>query len=162
MFRSIQAAIEILEAMDDFKPYLEKAYGKVFDIGIGIHHGEVIVGTVGSGKDQRINIIGDTVNTASRIEAANKDADTRLLISEDCYELVKDRVEVEDFIRQKLRVRARKLHFTKLPPRLGRRRQRSMTIFGFIRAENGIKHCQFRTWLTVKKRNSRTINLIFS
>ena len=81
VFRSVQAAIEMLKAMDDFKPYLEKAHGKVFDIGIGIHHGEVIVGTVGSGKDQRINIIGDTVNTASRIEAANKDADTRLLIS---------------------------------------------------------------------------------
>ena len=119
VFRSVQAAIEMLKAMDDFKPYLEKAYGKVFDIGIGIHHGEVIVGTVGSGKDQRINIIGDTVNTASRIEAANKDADTRLLISEDCYELVKDRVEVEDFIRQKLRGTSQKITLYEIASTIG-------------------------------------------
>ena len=94
--------------MDDFKP-IRKSLRKAFDIGI-----EYIMGSdcwnCGS-YDQRINIIGDTVNTA-RIEAANKDADTRLLISEDCYELVKDRVE-EDFIWQKLRAMSQKSHFTK-------------------------------------------------
>lgn len=93
----------MLEAMDNFKPYLEKAYGRVFDIGVGIHHGEVIVGMVGSDSNRRINVIGDTVNTASRVEAANKEAETRLLISEEAHELVKDRVKVEDYIRLKLR-----------------------------------------------------------
>ena len=40
---------------------------------------------------------------ASRIEAANKEAGTRLLISSELYELVKDDVIMEDFIRVKLR-----------------------------------------------------------
>ena len=40
---------------------------------------------------------------ASRIEAANKEAGTRLLISSELYELVKDDVIMDDFIRVKLR-----------------------------------------------------------
>ena len=102
-FLSVKAGVEMLEAMDNFKPYLEKAYGRVFDIGIGIHHGEVIVGMVGSDNNRRVNVIGDTVNTASRVEAANKEAETRLLISEDAHQLIKDRVEVDDFVRLKLK-----------------------------------------------------------
>ena len=102
-FRCVKAGVEMLEAMDDFKPYLEKAYGRVFDIGVGIHHREVIVGMVGSDSNKRMNVIGDTVNTASRVEAANKEVDTRLLMSEEAHELVKDRVEVEDYVRLKLR-----------------------------------------------------------
>ena len=102
-FRSVKAGIEMLEAMDNFKPYLEKAYGRVFDIGIGIHHGEVIVGMVGSDNNRRVNVIGDTVNTASRVEAANKEVESRLLISEDAHQLIKDRVEVDDFVRLKLK-----------------------------------------------------------
>ena len=102
-FRSVKAGVEMLEAMDNFKPYLEKAYGRVFDIGVGIHHGEVIVGMVGSDNNRRVNVIGDTVNTASRVEAANKEAETRLLISEDAHQMIKDRVEVDDFVRLKLK-----------------------------------------------------------
>ena len=102
-FRSVKAGVEMLEAMDNFKPYLEKAYGRVFDIGVGIHHGEVIVGMVGSDSNRRVNVIGDTVNTASRVEAANKEAETRLLISEDAHQMIKDRVEVDDFVRLKLK-----------------------------------------------------------
>lgn len=137
-FRSVQAALEMLDAMDDFKPYLDKAYGRVFDIGIGIHYGEVIVGTVGSGKDKRVNIIGDAVNTASRIEAANKEADTRLLISEDAHELIKDRVVVEDYIRQKLRGTSQRITLYEIS-----------SVIGQTTAEldEGVKAYQGRNWL---------------
>ena len=103
IFRCIKAGVEMLEAMDEFKPYLEKSFGKTFDIGVGIHYGDAIVGMVGTGSSQRLTVIGETVNTASRIESANKEAGTRLLISEEAYEQVKDRVEVEDFVRMKLK-----------------------------------------------------------
>ncbi|TIV74227.1 MAG: hypothetical protein E5V93_16570, partial [Mesorhizobium sp.] len=50
-----------------------------------------------------LTAIGDAVNVASRVEAANKEAGTRLLITETLYELVKGEVEISDFIRVRLR-----------------------------------------------------------
>ena len=69
----------MLQAMDEFKEYLSQAYGRDFDIRIGVHYGEAILGSVGFGEDKKFTIIGDTVNIASRIEAINKEAGTRFL-----------------------------------------------------------------------------------
>ena len=93
----------MLRAMDEFKSYLKTAYGRDFDIRIGVHYGEVISGPVGFGEDKKVTVIGDTVNSASRIEAINKEAGTRLLISETVYEQVRDNVTVRNYLRLKLR-----------------------------------------------------------
>ena len=84
-------------------PNTKKAYGSDFDIRIGIHYGEVIVGSVGYGEDKKLTVIGDAVNIASRIEAINKDAGTRLLVSDDAYNEIRDNVDVQNFLRLKLR-----------------------------------------------------------
>lgn len=101
--RSVKAGLEMLEAIDKMKPYLEAMYARAFDIGIGLHYGEAVIGTVGSASKQRLTAIGDTVNVASRIEAANKEADTRLLVSEELHARLEDELIVEDFIRVRLR-----------------------------------------------------------
>ena len=93
----------MLRAIDEFKSYLKTAYGRDFDIRIGVHYGEVISGPVGFGEDKKVTVIGDTVNSASRIEAINKEAGTRLLISETVYEQVRDNVTVRNYLRLKLR-----------------------------------------------------------
>ena len=87
--RAVNAALEMIHRMDEFKKYLIKAYGSDFDIRVGIHYGEVIVGSVGYGEDKKLTVIGDAVNIASRIEAINKDAGTRLLVSDDAYNEIK-------------------------------------------------------------------------
>ena len=101
--RSVNAGLQMLEAMDEFKKYLKDAYDRIFDIRIGIHFGEVIVGTVGYGDDKKLTVIGDVVNIASRIESINKDAGTRLLISENAFCKVKNYLEVDNYLRLKLR-----------------------------------------------------------
>ncbi len=101
--RAVNTGIEMLEAMDEFKKYLKSAYGNTFDMRIGIHFGEVIVGSVGQDLDKKITVIGENVNIASRIEAINKDAGTRLLISEEAHNEIKDKVDINNYLRLKLR-----------------------------------------------------------
>ena len=95
--------MQTLAAVDRLKPYFKTMYDIDFDIRIGIHYGEVVVGSVGAIGHERLTVIGDAVNVASRIEAANKDAGTRMLVSEPLHELVGDSLEVSDFVRIRLR-----------------------------------------------------------
>ncbi len=101
--RSVNAALQTLAAVDRMKPYFASMYDLDFDIRIGLHYGETLIGSVGSLGHERVTAIGDVVNVASRVEAANKEAGTRLLISEALHERIADQVEVEDFIRTRLR-----------------------------------------------------------
>jgi adenylate cyclase len=80
--RAVEAGLAMIAATDGLKPYLASAYGRTFDIGVGINVGDVVVGSIGAIGRERITAIGDAVNFASRIESANKGLGTRLLVSE--------------------------------------------------------------------------------
>ncbi|WP_300779414.1 adenylate/guanylate cyclase domain-containing protein [Enhydrobacter sp.] len=101
-FRSVKAAMEMLDEVDRLKSSMQVEYGQGFDVGIGIHYGEAVVGMVGPPARESLTAIGDTVNIASRIEAANKEANTKLLISSELYELVKQKVITRNSICLKL------------------------------------------------------------
>lgn len=101
--RSVNAALQTLAAVDRMKPFFAAMYGADFDIRIGLHYGEAVIGSLGSVGHERLTAIGDVVNVASRVEAASKDAGTRFLISEALHDRVKDQVEVADFVRMRLR-----------------------------------------------------------
>ncbi len=89
---AVKAGLGMLEAVGRLRPYLENVYMKSFRIGIGVHVGEVVIGSVGHGQTKRLTAIGDAVNFASRIESANKEAGTSFLISEEIFNEVKGRV----------------------------------------------------------------------
>lgn len=88
--RAVRAGVEMIAAVEAMQPYFEAQFKTNFRIGVGIHYGEVVLGVVGVGERRRLTAIGDAVNLASRIESANKDAGTDLLVSEDAHQQVKD------------------------------------------------------------------------
>ena len=92
--QAIRAGLDMLEAVERLRPYLQSIYTRSFQIGVGVHYGEVVVGAIGHDETKRVTAIGDAVNLASRIESVNKQAGTEFLISEATYNQAKGFIRV--------------------------------------------------------------------
>ncbi|WP_019027589.1 CHASE2 domain-containing protein [Colwellia piezophila] len=82
---AINAALAMEQELLRFRQSLPAGL-KSFDIGIGIHTGECIVGMIGADLRLDYTVIGDTVNLASRIEGLTKN-NARILVSEQTKKL---------------------------------------------------------------------------
>lgn len=91
IFNAVCTAYEISKNADYLREKYEALYGKPVTFGIGVNCGEAIVGNIGSLNRMDYTAIGDTVNTASRLEANAKAG--QILISESVYEVIHDRID---------------------------------------------------------------------
>lgn len=80
--RGLRAAVRLFDALGPFNEALARRLDERFKIRAGLHSGEVVTGTIGLCEVQKEAIVGDAVNVASRVEAANKLLGTRLLVTE--------------------------------------------------------------------------------
>lgn len=93
----------MIQSLDKFNRYLKLNFNETFEIGIGIHFGNVVPGNIGHRNKVQLTAIGDAVNVASRIEEQTKYADTPILISESMYVHIKDRVRAGMTMNTKLK-----------------------------------------------------------
>lgn len=93
-FRAVCAAMDIVAGGAALEDKLMKEFGRSVGFGVGVNCGPAVVGNVGCEFRMDFTAIGDTVNTAARLEANAKKG--QVLISDVLYERVKDRVEVEE------------------------------------------------------------------
>ena len=78
----VQTGIEMLSCLKDLNKEQKKyKFGKL-EIGIGIHHGQVTAGNIGSDKKMDYTVIGEPVNIASRLESLTKHYQVPLIISD--------------------------------------------------------------------------------
>ncbi|MEW6507000.1 MAG: adenylate/guanylate cyclase domain-containing protein [Bacteroidota bacterium] len=111
-FKACLSALQMQDKLAELRDKWSKAGEPLIHIRIGINSGEVIVGNIGGKKRFDYTVLGDDVNLASRLEGANKEYGSNIMISGSTYEIVKDKFLVRelDIIRVKGKVEPTKVY----------------------------------------------------
>ena len=109
--RAVQTALRMRALLAKINGVRSVAGKKPIAIGIGIHTDQVIVGNIGSRKRLEYTVVGDGVNTASRLQGLNKDFGTTILISETTYAAVQHEFECRLMPDAQLRGKTKELKF---------------------------------------------------
>ena len=94
IYRAVCTALDIAAGSDALEKKLMQRFGKSVSFGIGVNCGPAVVGNIGCDFRMDYTAIGDTVNTAARLESNAKRG--QILISSEVYEAVKDRIEANE------------------------------------------------------------------
>jgi len=85
---AVLAATEIIDRIRE-----EMTMGRIppTRIGVGLHAGEVVAGSVGSSLHKEYKVTGDVVNVAARVEKLNKEFESQLLISGEVFRVMNNK-----------------------------------------------------------------------
>jgi class 3 adenylate cyclase len=92
--RAVACCLVIQQKFKDIEYQTDELYANP-QLSIGINCGEMVWGNIGSSTLRRLDytVIGDTVNTAARLQAAAEKG--QILVNEQCYQLMKDSFDCE-------------------------------------------------------------------
>ncbi len=93
--KAVRACLEMRKALNELNERRIARGQPPISIGMGLHAGAAISGTIGSDERMEYTVIGNTVNTASRIEASTKAFGADLLISDTVIEKIGEDFKTE-------------------------------------------------------------------
>ena len=93
VYKAVKSAWDMVEGAGAVNAAIKERLGIDLGFGVGVHCGEAIVGNLGPSFRKDYTAIGDSVNTAARLESNAQRS--QVLISRDVYELLADRIEAE-------------------------------------------------------------------
>lgn len=85
--RAAKAAWAMYQAGEEFRKSVPEGVPAIGRTRVGLHHGEAIVGNFGGEGRIQYTALGDSMNTASRLESANKQLKSNILVSREAAEL---------------------------------------------------------------------------
>jgi adenylate cyclase len=94
IFRAVCTARDIAAGSAALEKKLTERFGRSVSFGIGVNCGRAVVGNIGCEYRMDYTAIGDTVNTAARLESNAKPG--QILISQQVYDALKDRIKVTE------------------------------------------------------------------
>jgi adenylate cyclase len=94
---ALDAALDMIRVLyDKVHPELKEQGITPFKIGVGLHYGDVIVGTMGHARRSDLTMIGDAVNLASRVEGMTKEYGWAVVITRDVVDALGDKAAQYD------------------------------------------------------------------
>ena len=69
IYKAVKTAFDMIERSEALQKELEEKFGRTVSFGVGVHFGPAVVGNIGAPNRMDYTAIGDTVNTAARLEA---------------------------------------------------------------------------------------------
>jgi len=93
IYMAVKAAWDMVQGAAEVNNRIKKKYGIDLGFGIGVHCGDAIVGNLGPSFRKDYTAIGDTVNTAARLESQAKRS--QVYLSRDVCDALEGRIEAE-------------------------------------------------------------------
>lgn len=101
VFRAVKTGLDMASSAKELEAEIAQVTDKKVGFGIGINCGEAVIGNIGTPQRMDYTAIGNTVNTAARLESQAKAGE--VIISQEVYDRLEGRIEAVSLGKRKLK-----------------------------------------------------------